>query len=44
MIDYVRKVHEQSGVVTIEVNIAGDGTIYEPHFQHLLAIRRALRP
>ena len=44
MIDYIRRVHEQGGVVTIEVNIAGDGTIYEPHFKQLLAIRQALRP
>ena len=44
MIDYVRQVHKQGGVVTIEVNISGDGTIYAPHLKQLIAIRQALRP
>jgi len=44
MIDYIRKVHEQGGVVTIDVNVSADGTIYEPHLQQLIAIRQALRP
>jgi alpha-L-fucosidase len=44
MIDYVRQVHDQGGAVTIEVNISGDGTIYEPHLKQLIAICQALRP
>jgi len=44
MIDYIRQVHAQGGVVTIEVNISSDGTIYEPHLKQLIAIRQALRP
>lgn len=43
MIDYVQKVHQQGGVVTIDVHVASDGTIYEPHLRQLIAIRRALR-
>ncbi|MHC4517589.1 MAG: hypothetical protein ACYTAS_03285 [Planctomycetota bacterium] len=43
MIDYVRRVHQQGGVVTIEVNVADDGALYEPHLKQLIAIRRALR-
>jgi len=44
MIDYIRKVHDQGGVVTIDVNVATDGTIYEPHLKQLVAIHQALRP
>lgn len=43
MIDYIRKVNQQGGVVTIDVNVASDGTIYEPHLRQLMAIRKAVR-
>ena len=44
MIDYIREVHQQGGVVTMDVNVASDGAVYEPHLKQLKAIRRALRP
>lgn len=44
MIDYIRQVHDQGGAVTIDINVAPDGTIYEPHLKQLIAIRKALRP
>lgn len=44
MIDYIGKIHLQGGAVTIDINVAPDGTIYESHLNQLIAIRRALRP
>lgn len=44
MIDYIREVHNQGGVVTIDINVSADGTIYEPHLKQLIAICQALRP
>jgi len=38
MIEYVRKVNELGGVVSIDVNVSGNGTIYEPHLRQLIAI------
>lgn len=43
MINYVKKVKEQGGVVSIDVNVAQTGKIFEPHFQQLLAIGKSLR-
>ncbi len=43
MIDYIEEVHDQGGVVTIDINVSADGTIYEPHLKQLIAICRALR-
>ncbi|RJP19330.1 MAG: hypothetical protein C4527_27520 [Candidatus Omnitrophota bacterium] len=43
MIDYVKTVNKQGGVVSIEVNVSDDGKIYEPHFKQLTAIGTALK-
>ncbi|UCD50575.1 MAG: hypothetical protein JSW27_23995, partial [Phycisphaerales bacterium] len=43
MIDYIRKVHDRGGVVTIDVHVSADGTIYEPHLQQLIARPSARR-
>jgi hypothetical protein len=43
MIDYVKTVHDQGGVVTIDVNVSHDGTIYGPHLNQLIKIRRSIR-
>jgi len=43
MIDYIRTVNQQGGVVTIDVNLNEDGTIYAPHLKQLLAIGKGLR-
>jgi alpha-L-fucosidase len=42
MIDYVRKVNSFGGVVSIDVNVSGDGTIYEPHLRQLIAIGKEI--
>jgi alpha-L-fucosidase len=42
MIDYVRKVNSFGGVVSIDVNVSGDGTIYEPHIRQLIAIGKEI--
>jgi alpha-L-fucosidase len=42
MIDYVRKVNSFGGIVTIDVNVSGDGTIYEPHIRQLIAIGKEI--
>jgi len=42
MIAYVRQVNEQGGVVSIEVNVANDGTVYGPHLDQLRAIGAAI--
>lgn len=44
MIDYVKKVKEQGGIVSIDVNVQGNEKIFEPHFQQLLAIGKSLKP
>jgi hypothetical protein len=41
MVDYVRKIIEQGGVISMDVNCV-QGHIYEPHFKQLLAIRNGL--
>ncbi|HLB73288.1 MAG TPA: alpha-L-fucosidase [Sedimentisphaerales bacterium] len=43
MIDYIKTVNAQGGVVTIDVNISYDGKIYEPHLRQLLEIGKAIR-
>jgi len=42
LIAYVKKVNEQGGVVSIDVNISWDGRIYEPHWKQLIALGRGL--
>ncbi len=43
MIDYVNTVNAQGGVVTIDVNVSYDGTIYGPHLKQLIEIGRAIQ-
>jgi hypothetical protein len=43
MVDYVKTVNAQGGVVTIDVHVSGDGMIYEPHLQQLIDIGRSIR-
>jgi hypothetical protein len=42
MVDYVRKVNALGGVVSIDVNVSGDGMIYEPHLRQLIAIGKEI--
>jgi hypothetical protein len=42
MIDYVRRINERGGVVTIDVHVE-NGRVHEPHLKQLIAIRKALR-
>jgi hypothetical protein len=42
MIDYVHKINTLGGVVTIDVNVSADGTIYEPHLRQLIAIGKEI--
>ncbi len=42
MTNYIRQVNGQGGIVTIDVNISDDGTIYGPHLKQLVAIGTAL--
>ena len=43
MIDYIRNVNAQGGTVTMDVHVAADGKVFEPHLQQLIAIKQALR-
>ena len=43
MIDYIKTVNVQGGVVTMDVNISFDGKIYQPHLNQLIAIGKAIR-
>ena len=43
MIDYVRTTNGQGGVVSIDVNVADDGSVYPPHLAQLKALAAALR-
>jgi len=43
MIDYIRRVNDLGGAVTMDVHISDDGTVYGPHQQQLEAIAKALR-
>jgi hypothetical protein len=43
MIDYIQTVNKQGGVVTIDVNVAEDGTVYTPHLEQLKSIAKAIR-
>ncbi|MBM3240582.1 hypothetical protein FJZ31_30225 [Candidatus Poribacteria bacterium] len=43
MIDYIQTVNKQGGVVTIDVNVAEDGTVYAPHLEQLKSIAKAIR-
>ena len=40
--NFIRKVNQQGGVVTIDVNISDDGKIYPPHLKQLIAIGKGL--
>ena len=42
MIDYIRKVNNLGGVVSIDVNVSPDGSIYQPHLKQLIAIGKAI--
>ncbi len=42
LINYVKKVNRQGGIVSIDVHISWDGTIYEPHLRQLIALGRGL--
>ena len=42
MINYVRKVNTLGGVVSIDVNVSSNGTIYEPHLRQLIAIGKEI--
>src|SRR4030042_6467095 len=42
MVDYVRKVNTLGGTVSIDVNVSGDGTIYEPHLRQLIAVGKEI--
>ncbi len=44
LIDYVKKVNRQGGVVSIDVQIAGDGTLYPPNHRLLVALKKTLKP
>ncbi len=44
MIEYVRQVNGQGGVVTLDVHCAADGRICEPHLRQLSTVREALYP
>lgn len=41
MIDYVRRVNEQGGVITFDVSVV-DGRVHEPHLRQLCAIRKGI--
>lgn len=43
MIGYAKKVTQQGGVASIDVNVSAEGKIYEPHFNQLKAIGKSLR-
>jgi len=43
MIEYLKQVNVQNGVVTLEVNVADNGAIYEPHWKQLVAIGDAIK-
>jgi len=43
MIDYIRTVNTQGGVVTMDVNVSPDGKVYPPALEQLRAIKTAIR-
>lgn len=43
MIEYVKTVNAQGGVVTMDVHVSYDGTIYGPHLSQLIEIGRSIR-
>lgn len=43
MIDYIRVVNAQGGTVSIDVNVADNGSVYEAHLKQLKALAGALR-
>lgn len=43
MIEYIRTVNEQGGIVTLDAALNRDGTIYEVHLEQLRAIKAAVR-
>jgi hypothetical protein len=42
MIDYIRRINDDGGVVTMDVHVE-NGRVHEPHLKQLIAIRDALR-
>jgi hypothetical protein len=42
LIDYVKKVNRQGGIVSIDVNLSSDGVIYASHLAQLKALGRAI--
>lgn len=43
MVEYIRQVNAQGGAVTMDVQLSGDGRVFEPHLSQLRAIKAALR-
>ena len=43
MSNYIKKVNEQGGVATMDVNVADNGIVYEAHLKQLIAIRKSIR-
>jgi hypothetical protein len=41
MIGYIQRVNRQGGMVSMDVNVSWDGTIYEPHLELLRAVGRS---
>jgi len=42
LIDYVKRINRQGGVVSIDVHVSTDGRIYEPQLKQLEAIGKAI--
>jgi hypothetical protein len=43
LIDYVKRVKRQGGAVSIDVQVAGDGTVYPPNLAVLKELGKALK-
>lgn len=43
MIDYIKTVNAQGGVVTMDVHVSSDGHVFPAHLAQLIAIRHAIR-
>ncbi len=42
LIDYVKRVNQQGGIVSLDAIVSADGTIYEPHLKQLVALGKGL--
>jgi len=42
LIDYVKRVNQQGGIVSLDAIVSADGTIYEPHLIQLVALGKGL--